>query len=385
MALFARTVLCAICLGSVFALTTSKEPETGDYTLNATDTSTCLKAKMALQLKLTYVVEKKETAVFNIDPRKVTVSGVCGDTLVSLLLNFTNGFIMFTFTKENAVAIIGNIDLKLNYTTAKSIVMPFEASSRANFHLPPLNESYKCNSANELLKGANVTLIASHVQLQPFGVSNNTFSPAFICAHDNMTTSTPVPTNTTPVPTNTTPVPTNTTPVPTNTTTVPTNTTTVPTNTTLTPATTTPSTPPKPMKGNYNVTNKDNQTCLLTVMEIQLVITSSDKKKKATNFNVDPSKVTVSGGCQKNVSYVNLAYNQGNMTFYFKANNKTFYFSGFVANFTNKFPGPFKGLNVSNNSFSLFSTSLGKAYKCSTEQHIHVQKNVQLKLSELKL
>uniref|UniRef100_UPI00358F3BE4 lysosome-associated membrane glycoprotein 1 n=1 Tax=Myxine glutinosa TaxID=7769 RepID=UPI00358F3BE4 len=376
MAVFVRAVFCAIWLGFVFALATSEEPETGDYALNATGTGdTCLKANMALQLKLTYVVETKETAIFNIDPAKVTVSGVCGDTTTTLNLSFTNGNIMFTFSKENTISVIAAIDLKLKYTTAKSIVIPFKVRDTRNYRLAHLNESYKCNSAEELLTGENVTLIASHVQLQPFGVSNNTFLPASICSDDYISTTA----KTTTTITTTTTASTNGT-----TTTASTNGTTTTAKTTTAPSTTTHPTPPKPEKGKYNVTDKDNQICLLAQMGVELVITSSDKKN-STAFDVNPSKVIATGGCEKNSSYVRLAYNQWNMTFYFKTSNKTFHFSRFDANFTTLFPGPIKGLNVSNTSLNLLSASLGKAYECLTTQDIPVWKNVLLKLSDLKL
>uniref|UniRef100_A0A8C5M2C2 Lysosome-associated membrane glycoprotein 1 n=1 Tax=Leptobrachium leishanense TaxID=445787 RepID=A0A8C5M2C2_9ANUR len=161
---------------------TPGNPVQGDYFVNRSSSEICLKAKVGLQLNITYSrkVGKDNLYVYNIDPQKVNVSGGCNDTLATLTLSQDKFKLSFDFalnsTKYYLTGVMVNTTLP-----ADAIVTEFVARNDSLTYFETMaTKSYKCSAKLDLQITSNFSLNTYNLQVQPFNVSENKFGPDFI-------------------------------------------------------------------------------------------------------------------------------------------------------------------------------------------------------------
>lgn len=161
-------------------------PERGSY--NVTNNSTaCLLARLGLQLNITYPSRsqgKDVQDIINLQPNLTTTSGSCeADTSTLILMeentNLTFHFVLNSTTNKYH---LGGLDLSI---TLPDMAKPFTVSNHSLVYLQgSLGYSYMCHQELILPVGQNFFLNIFHLQVQPFGVSENTFGAAEDCALD---------------------------------------------------------------------------------------------------------------------------------------------------------------------------------------------------------
>ncbi|XP_035692304.1 lysosome-associated membrane glycoprotein 1-like [Branchiostoma floridae] len=177
------------------------EAPQNNYTLTI-DGKVCLMALMALQMEANYTKTdgKVASAKWNV-PANPAVSGSCGnDTSVLELKYDGNDTITITFKKSAASGLLQADDEK--FMVSEISVVYMETSARfpdtnssgtirtvTNNNLTAfegsVGSSYKCMAEQDVSLSMDVMLIATDVQVQPFGLSDNNFDTAEECPADN--------------------------------------------------------------------------------------------------------------------------------------------------------------------------------------------------------
>ncbi|XP_026208648.1 macrosialin-like [Anabas testudineus] len=186
-------------------------------------------------------------------------------------------------------------------------------------------------------------------------------------------TTTVAPNTTTAAPNTTTVAPNTTTAAPNTTTVAPNTTTTAPNTTTTAPNTTTTTTkgPPAPTPtpstnltpGTYYV-HKDNKTCVMATMALELRIDKSN-----LSFIVQPNKTTAVGVCNETRANLTLVFEEGFITFIFNKSTPENIVYVDTLSFSISYPssganGPYTANNM---SVHLFPAKIGHSYSCKKD------------------
>lgn len=336
-------------------------PDIGHYEVHD-DKRVCLKAQAALQL-LVNNTNGLGFQKFDINPNVTNASGACLSSTSTLKLHFKEGYVMFTFIKVNKSAILDSITAKLTLTPAGHV---YNDTFNLKIPLAPSNESFECHSRNTVVLGMALSLVATDVQVQPFGIANGTFSPGARCSEDvTIPTTQPTPphnhTTHTPKPTKSPAPPTH----------HPTH---HPTHRPTHPPTHPPPSPPStPSKGNYSI-SQDNHTCLIAVLALRFNVeymSQSTKQVAHGIFNVDPNNTKATGSCDPISPMLHLKYPQGYLNFTFAKNESKFYLHKLEGLLQQAFPdaAPQDKYMGANDSLKLFQATVGNSYACMAEQY----------------
>ncbi|XP_066267028.1 lysosome-associated membrane glycoprotein 1-like isoform X1 [Branchiostoma lanceolatum] len=181
---------------------TPEPPTQNNYTLTGGDGKVCLMALMALQIEANYTKTdgKTATAKWNV-PANPAVSGTCGNNTSTLELKYdgNDSTVTITFTKSGASGLLQDdgkfmasaITLVYTETSARFPDTNNTGTVRtvANTNLTAfegsVGSSYKCMAEQDVSLTGDVMLIATDVQVQPFGLSDNNFDTAEECPADN--------------------------------------------------------------------------------------------------------------------------------------------------------------------------------------------------------
>ncbi|XP_077017277.1 lysosome-associated membrane glycoprotein 3 isoform X2 [Tamandua tetradactyla] len=151
----------------------------------------CIKAEMGLQL----VPQEKEAVFsplkyFNINPNVTQASGSCGSRKSSLLLHFQDGFVNFTFTKNENSYYVSGVGARLTlshpekiYEGMRNAVVLFETT---------VGHSFKCVSEQSTELSTHLHLKTMNVQLQAFDFEGDSFGNAEECSRDSSRRQSPV-------------------------------------------------------------------------------------------------------------------------------------------------------------------------------------------------
>ncbi|MGH0125491.1 UNVERIFIED_CONTAM: hypothetical protein FKN15_054588 [Acipenser sinensis] len=158
--------------------TAPTNPTAGTYNVTKSN-ETCLLAKMALQLNITY---QNKTTVFNINPVTTVASGVCDANISTLFLRDGSTNLTFVFMLN---------DTKKFYLSEIAVATSdgFIANNKNLTYLRgTLGRSYMCSAEQTLTVTSVFSINAFHLQVQPFGVSSGKFGTAEECQldEDNM-------------------------------------------------------------------------------------------------------------------------------------------------------------------------------------------------------
>ncbi|RXN01977.1 Lysosome-associated membrane glycoprotein 1 [Acipenser ruthenus] len=158
--------------------TAPTNPTAGIYNVTKSN-ETCLLAKMALQLNITY---QNKTTVFNINPLTTVAGGACDTNSSTLILRDGSTNLTFMFMLN---------DTKKFYLSGIAVATSggFIADNKNLTYLRgTLGRSYMCSAEQTLTVTSVFSINAFHLQVQPFGVSSGKFGTAEDCQldEDNM-------------------------------------------------------------------------------------------------------------------------------------------------------------------------------------------------------
>ncbi|KAI8498980.1 Lysosome-associated membrane glycoprotein 1 [Branchiostoma belcheri] len=177
------------------------QPVQNNYTLTS-DGKVCLMALMALQIEANYTKNdgKEGSAKWNV-PANPAVSGTCGNDTSVLTLTYdgTASNITITFTRSGANGLLQDdgkfmasaITVVYTETSARfpdtnsSDVVRSVSSTNLTAFEGSVGSSYKCMAEQDVTLSDTVMLIATDVQVQPFGLTDNNFDTAEECPADN--------------------------------------------------------------------------------------------------------------------------------------------------------------------------------------------------------
>ncbi|XP_035669458.1 lysosome-associated membrane glycoprotein 1-like [Branchiostoma floridae] len=189
--------------------TPPKEPPQGHFEVKDKNGNACLLANMSLQFSINYTKtdKKKHTGVFDL-PKTAKATGFCGSDNSSLTLTFhdDNFNVTFDFVKDkkvkgNGVSRFNVSTIEISYTEIPSIFHGTNSpdarrhvtNSTMDIFSADADKSYKCNADVDITVTKDVSILASHVQLQPFGVEKSgKFSSAEECSEDSGSNTVPV-------------------------------------------------------------------------------------------------------------------------------------------------------------------------------------------------
>ncbi|XP_041128184.1 lysosome-associated membrane glycoprotein 1-like [Polyodon spathula] len=157
--------------------TVPTNPTTGTYNVTKSN-ETCLLAKMALQLNITY---QNKTTVFNINPVTTVASGVCDTNVSTLFLRDGSTNLTFMFVLNDKKFYLSEIGVATSDGFAAD-------NKNLTYLRGTLGRSYVCSAEQTLTVNSVFSINAFHLQVQPFGVSNGKFGTAEDCQldEDNM-------------------------------------------------------------------------------------------------------------------------------------------------------------------------------------------------------
>ncbi|XP_066304993.1 lysosome-associated membrane glycoprotein 1-like [Branchiostoma lanceolatum] len=187
--------------------TPPKEPPEGHFEVKDTKGHACLLADMSLQFKFNYTKtdKKKNTGIFDL-PQTAKATGFCGSDNSSLTLTFHDDAfnVTFDFVKDKAVkgkeSRFNMSTIEIWYTEVPSIFPGTKSpdarrhvrSSTLNIFSADADKSYRCRADVDIAVTKDVSILASHVQLQAFGVKSGKFSSAEECSEDSGSNQVPV-------------------------------------------------------------------------------------------------------------------------------------------------------------------------------------------------
>ncbi|KAM9826795.1 macrosialin-like [Neosynchiropus ocellatus] len=144
----------------------------GNYTIKSKDQkSVCLKAQMALQLRLD---SPKANGTFIVQPNMTKVHGYCEETKANLTLVFKEGHITFMFNKSvaNNTVYVDSVDFKIVYPLNKT--HPDISGRNGSMHLfsAKIGNSYSCREESVFV-GNYFHLDISKDRVQAFNFSKS--------------------------------------------------------------------------------------------------------------------------------------------------------------------------------------------------------------------
>ncbi|XP_035659446.1 lysosome-associated membrane glycoprotein 1-like [Branchiostoma floridae] len=228
-----------------------------------------------------------------------------------------------------------------------------EKVSNVEWFQAPEEYSYLCRSEQRRTLQKDVDIVLTDLQIQPFEVKKNDFSPPMECALD----STPVP----------------------------------PVHTTL------PATTPKPIPppGHFNLTDKETgEVCLLLQAGAKFSIdyeTESNTTERAMFYL--PSEVTPTGSCGQNSSTLTLTFSDDNVivTAKFEVDGEKFNVAQLIMIYVEKSP-LFPNAKINNETRALTYTpklgplaDLGDSFRCNSEQKVPFSSAANVTIYDLKI
>uniref|UniRef100_UPI0037E720D5 lysosome-associated membrane glycoprotein 1a n=1 Tax=Semicossyphus pulcher TaxID=241346 RepID=UPI0037E720D5 len=163
-------------------------PERGTYSVNNSNGTVCLLARMGLQLNFSYFSLSQNKTVqelVNLSPNETSVSGSCEASSASLVLiqeQTTTLNLTFTLNSTSNKYRLSAITLLANWS---DMTVPFRASNDSLDYLrSTLGRSYMCNAEQTLTVVPTFSLNTFRVQVQPFEVTTNQFATAEECQMD---------------------------------------------------------------------------------------------------------------------------------------------------------------------------------------------------------
>ncbi|XP_033972322.1 lysosome-associated membrane glycoprotein 1a isoform X2 [Trematomus bernacchii] len=163
-------------------------PERGTYSVNNGNGTLCLMAQMGLQLNFTYFSRSQNKTVqelLNLTPNLTTSSGSCEASSASLVL--TQGQITtlnFTFTLNSTSKKYHLSGITLLADMADATALISASNSSLDYLRSTLGRSYMCNAEQTLAVVPSFSLNTFRLQVQPFQVTTDQFSPAEECQMD---------------------------------------------------------------------------------------------------------------------------------------------------------------------------------------------------------
>lgn len=161
-------------------------PESGSYNVTNNGT-TCLLARMGLQLNITYTSRSQGKVVrdiINLQPKVTNTSGSCEAETAKLALTEGNTSLTFFFLLNSTTNKyhLDGLALSINLP---DLPRPMDVHNNSLGYLQgTLGYSYMCHQEQILPVGQNFSLNTFHLQVQPFGVIGNEFGAAEECELD---------------------------------------------------------------------------------------------------------------------------------------------------------------------------------------------------------
>ncbi|XP_033477407.1 lysosome-associated membrane glycoprotein 3 isoform X1 [Epinephelus lanceolatus] len=142
-----------------------------------------------------------------------------------------------------------------------------------------------------------------------------------------------------------------------------------------------------PPKGTYMLKNHDGKTCIKATMGAEYIVI---EKKKTWYFNLDPSRVRISGNCGKEAVDLSLTLpdHAASLQFTFTKENNFSYVSKLTAQVS---PLPVcpgcanKTYSGSSAHDKLFTAAIGQSFKCKSENLILMSSELKIKLVPLQI
>lgn len=155
----------------------------GDYALKGPKGETCLRAAMALQIRLE---SGKANGTFIVQPLMTEAKGDCQDATANLTLKFREGAVTFLYNKnatENRFYVTA-LSFRLTYPLIPG-GSSYSASNRSlNLFSARIGHSYSCKR-DSLPMGNGLHLDVTQDRMQVFGFANSQdFGSADLCAAD---------------------------------------------------------------------------------------------------------------------------------------------------------------------------------------------------------
>ncbi|MED6234613.1 hypothetical protein ATANTOWER_016034 [Ataeniobius toweri] len=165
-------------------------PERGTYHVANSNNTVCLLAYMGLQLNITYnstSQNKIVQEVVNIKPNVTLASGSCEAerAVLELKTDANKTVLTFVFTQNTTSSKYHLSEVSLTTTVPDPKVGNFSTkNSSLDFLQGTVGYSYMCRMEQTLTVSQNLSINTFQVQLQPFGVSGDTFGAAVECQLD---------------------------------------------------------------------------------------------------------------------------------------------------------------------------------------------------------
>ncbi|KAJ7313272.1 hypothetical protein JRQ81_004556 [Phrynocephalus forsythii] len=156
----------------------------------------CLRAQMALELQVRYTNRAKQQlwGMFAVQPNHTRVSGSCSDKTVILELQFPQGFLLFTFQKNETQNkfYLSRIKANLTYQFQQATESSFRVDNASLHELEArLGHSYQCLNRS-LAVSDSFLLNVRNERIQAFELKNGDFGDADICPEQRRSSVVPI-------------------------------------------------------------------------------------------------------------------------------------------------------------------------------------------------
>ncbi|XP_039996469.1 macrosialin [Xiphias gladius] len=155
----------------------------GNYTITKEGNVICLKAQMALQIKL---ATPKSNGTFIVQPMLTKVGGSCDATTANLTLTFKEGSISFMFNKDTAknTVYVNTLSFDLFYSFSKGAKENYTANNKSvHLFAARVGHCYSCKSES-LYMGNGLYLDVIKDRMQAFNLTKNDFGFSDYCPAD---------------------------------------------------------------------------------------------------------------------------------------------------------------------------------------------------------
>ncbi|KAK2817892.1 hypothetical protein Q7C36_021825 [Tachysurus vachellii] len=166
-------------------------PERGNYSVDNSNGTVCLLARMGLQLNVTYFSKSQNKTIVkisNLDPKSTSFSGTCESTTATLLLTGNHTNLTFTFSLNSTTKIYQLSALNLSASWEDMAAQFIVSNSSLQYMQGTMGRSYMCSVEEVLPVVSTFSLNTFDLQVQPFGIHDNQFGPVDMCRmqKDNM-------------------------------------------------------------------------------------------------------------------------------------------------------------------------------------------------------
>ncbi|XP_028842047.1 macrosialin [Denticeps clupeoides] len=155
----------------------------GNYTLR-NGTSLCVMAQMALQVR---VNNSQAVGVFIVQPDESNPAGDCSKDTVNLSVNFTQGYINFTFTRNASTSTVyaSSLALMLTYSFQQGAPASLFQANNGSLELfkAAASHSYSCKNESVFL-GNGIYLDVSQDRIQAYNFTRDMFGEIDLCPAD---------------------------------------------------------------------------------------------------------------------------------------------------------------------------------------------------------